>query len=121
MEAGAPSTSGGPLVLVADHELLYRWFAAQCLEDAGRRAITFAAVSDMLTYLDHAGEDLIILVDEQSLRDERLDPADVLHHAGSVLRMYLLADVPEEVELRACSHAVVSKPSDRDALVALVS
>lgn len=121
MEAARQSTSGGPLVLVADHERLYRWFAIECLEGAGRRALPFAAISDMLTYLDHAREDLIILVDEQSLRDERLDPADVLRHASSVRRMYVLADVPEEVRLGACGHAVVSKPCDRDALVALVN
>jgi hypothetical protein len=110
-----------PLVLLADHERLYRWFASQCLEAAGRRLVCFAEVSEMLAFLDRTSEDVMILVDEQTMRDGHFDPVDILQHGRSVTRIYVLADAPDEVRLGEFGDAVVAKPCDRDRLVALVS
>lgn len=114
------TTTVSALVLVADHELLYRWFAVECLSEAGLRALAFASVAELLSYLDRADEAVTILVDERSLRCEGIDPSELLRHVRVASQMYVLAETDGEMRLGPGSHAVVSKPSDREALLALV-
>ena len=114
------SASNCPLVVVADHELLYRWFAVECLEDAGRRAVPFATVLEMLGYLNRAREPLLLLVDERSLKDERIDGADLERRAAAAARLLILADDTTPPGTRHSSPVFVPKPSSREALIALV-
>jgi hypothetical protein len=118
---GSRGAQGRPMVVLADHESLYRWFAKECLEAAGWRVVCFADVSAMLTFLDQTVEDVAILVDELSMRDERIEPAEILRHARSPARMCLLADAPEPMRLEPDAYVVVSKPGDRDRLAGLLA
>lgn len=110
-----------PLVLIADREMLYRWFASESLEAVGLRVVSFPTVSDLVAYLDRVHDEVMILLDEQTLQNEQVDPDDVLRHAPLVVRILVLADAPEEVRLGPFAYAVVPKPADRDELVALVT
>jgi CheY-like chemotaxis protein len=117
----AGDTHDRPLVLIADRELLYRWFASECLEDAGRRAASFATIPEMLSYLARIDEPVVVLVDGPMLVNAGLALATALEQTPSIARVYILTDTPEDPRWREHGGDVVAKPSDRDQLLKLVA
>jgi hypothetical protein len=112
-EAGGPD---GPVVAIADGEALYRWFAHECLRDAGYRVLLFARASEMLRYLaDHHAA--VVLVDAQTLADEKIDPGTVRIDGAEVV--FLGSDHAGRFN-GGLPDRSAQKPADRDSLLTLV-
>jgi DNA-binding NtrC family response regulator len=106
----------GPVVAIADGEALYRWFARECLRDAGYRVLLFARASQMLTYLaDHQAA--VVLVDAQTLGDEKIDPGTVRVDGAEVV---ILGSDQAGRFNGGLPDRMAQKPADRDSLLALV-
>jgi DNA-binding response OmpR family regulator len=124
LESGPPEReqAGPPVILVADGEPLYRWFAGELLCDAGYRVVLLERGADVRDYIARRGPVSLALLDLHLPDEDGRDLAAALHAMAPRLPMVVLAsgEIPQRPGDHLLTVPLVVKPSDGAHLLALV-
>jgi DNA-binding response OmpR family regulator len=112
-----------PVILVADSEPLYRWFAGELLRAAGYHVVLLERASDVRDYFSRQGPVSVVLVDLHLPDEDGRDLATDLHAMDARLPVLVLASdggLHEPAAGASPGVPLVPKPADGEELLALV-
>ena len=118
-----PQPPVSSVILVADSEPLYRWFAHELLCEAGYEVVLLERAADVRDYVSRHGPVSVALVDLHLPDQDGRDLASDLHAMDARLPVLVLAsdgELHEPAAGAATRVPLVPKPADGQELLALV-